>query len=85
MPRYTIYFGQDLKNDNSFNNKESFGFCDNKNNKTIEDVKDFITCFNDSLCICMLKLYQVNRGKIYTVIPIINLKSKMKTQKKLEN
>ena len=65
MPRYTIYFGQDLKNDNSFNNKESFGFCDNKNNKTIEDVKDFITCFNDSLCICMLKLYQVNRGKIY--------------------
>jgi len=65
MPRYTIYFGEDLKNNNSFNNKESFGFCDIKNSKTIGDVKDFITCFNDSLCICMLKLYKVNKGKIY--------------------
>ena len=56
MPKYTVYFGEDLKNNNSFNNKESFEFCDNKNNKTIGDVKDFITCFNDSLCTYMLKL-----------------------------
>jgi hypothetical protein len=45
MLKYNIYFGEDLKNNS-----------DNKNNKTIGDIKDFIICFNDSLCTYMLKL-----------------------------
>jgi hypothetical protein len=38
---------------------ENLNYYDNKNNKKIKDLKDFITYFNDNLCSCMLKLYNI--------------------------
>ena len=67
MEKYTIFFGIDFRNSNKLESIEKLKYCDNNQTKTIGDVKDFITCFNDNICSCMLKLYQTNyqryRGK----------------------
>ena len=42
---------------NSFNNIKDLSYCDNNSSKKIKDIKDFITCYDDSLCPCMLKYY----------------------------
>ena len=78
MTKYTIYFGNDFKNDNSFNNIEKLPYCDNQGNKTIEDVKDFITCFNDNICTCMLEAYKISKGTLYSSYSKIALKDEDK-------
>ena len=55
MKTYKIKFGEHLNN--SFNNIKDLSYCDNNSSKKIKDIKDFITCYDDSLCPCMLKYY----------------------------
>ena len=55
MRTYKIKFGEHLNN--SFNNIKDLSYCDNNSSKKIKDIKDFITCYDDSLCPCMLKYY----------------------------
>ena len=62
MKKYFIIFGTDFKNKNELLSQVKLNYCDNENNKTIGDIKDFITCYDDSLCTCMLKLYKYNKG-----------------------
>ncbi len=58
MTKYSVIFGE-MINTEKPSKLENLNYYDNKNNKTIEDLKDFITYFNDNLCSCMLKLYNI--------------------------
>ncbi len=58
MKKYKLIFGTDFNNKITLDSQENLPYYDNKNNKTVGDIKDFITCFNDKICTCMLKLYQ---------------------------
>ena len=58
MKKYNLIFGTDFNNKITLDSQENLPYYDNKNNKTVGDIKDFITCFNDKICTCMLKLYQ---------------------------
>ena len=78
MTKYTIHFGLDLKNNYSFINEEKCAYYDNKGNKTIGDVKDFITCFNDNICTCMLNAYRASKGTFYNSYSKIDLKDEDK-------
>ena len=62
MVKYNLIFGTDFDNKKTLDSRESLTFYDNKDNKTVADIKDFITCFNDNICTCMLKLYQYENG-----------------------
>ena len=57
MKKYNLIFGTDFNNKNTLESKVNLIYCDSKNNKTVGDIKDFITCYDDSICTCMLKLY----------------------------
>ena len=57
MNKYTLIFGKDLRNRNKLESPETLKYYDNNETKTLGDIKDFITCFDNSLCTCMLKLY----------------------------
>ena len=63
MKKYTLTFGTDLRNRNKLENTETHQYYDNNDNKTLGDLKDFITCFNNNLCTCMLKLYYDNKHR----------------------
>ena len=63
MKKYTLVFGIDLRKRNKLESPEFFKYYDNNDNKTLGDIKDFITCFNTSLCTCMLKLYYDNKHR----------------------
>ena len=54
MRTYKIKFGEHLNN--NFSNIKDLSYCANSSKK-IKDIKDFITCYDDSLCPCMLKYY----------------------------
>lgn len=58
MKKYKLIFGTDFNHKITLESQENLPYYDNKNNKTVGDIKDFITCFNDKICTCMLKLYQ---------------------------
>ena len=60
MTKYQIFFGECNKN-NEVINVEKLLYKDNAG-KTIKDVKSFITSYDDSLCPCMLKYYQIEAG-----------------------
>lgn len=62
MKKYKLIFGTDFNNKITLDSQENLPYYDNKNNKTVGDIKDFITCFNDKICTCMLKLYQYQGG-----------------------
>ena len=62
MKRYNIIFGTDYQNKSTLDSQVNLAYCDPNDNRTVEDLKDFITCYNDSICICMLKLYQYQGG-----------------------
>ena len=55
--KYTLIFGIDLRNRNKLDSQETYKYCDINNTKTLGDIKDFITCYDNNLCTCMLKLY----------------------------
>ena len=61
MTKYNIIFGECLKS-NEFNEIENLLYIDNRNDKTIKDLKNFISCYNDTLCPCMLKYYKLEKG-----------------------
>ena len=63
MKKYTLIFGTDLINRNKLDSPDTYNYYDNGNTKTLGDIKDFITCFNNSLCTCMLKLYIDNNHR----------------------
>ena len=58
MTKYQIFFGECYKA-NEFNNVEKILYIDNTGKKKIKDLKDFITCYDDTICSCMLKYYQL--------------------------
>jgi hypothetical protein len=58
MSLYTIIFGEYLRNE--FTNIKNLSYNANSSNKTIKDIKDFITCYDDRLCICMLKYFLIS-------------------------
>lgn len=62
MKKYKLIFGTDFNNKITLDSQENLPYYDNKNNKTVGDIKDLITCFNDKICTCMLKLYQYQGG-----------------------
>ena len=61
MTKYQIFFGECYKA-NEFNNVEKILYIDNTGKKKIKDLKDFITCYDDTICSCMLKYYQLENG-----------------------
>ena len=63
MKKYTLIFGTDLRGRNKLDSPETYKYYDNNDSKTLGDVKDCITCFNDSLCTCMLKLFTDNNHR----------------------
>ena len=67
MSKYKVFFGTHIgKTEPS--NIEELSFMDTKDNKTIKNLKNFITCYNDELCTCMLKYYTFKTnlfGKTY--------------------
>ena len=54
MKKYTLIFGTDFNNQNKLDNTEIHQYYDINDDKTLGDLKDFITCFNSSLCTCIL-------------------------------
>ena len=64
MAKYKIYFGTDFSNNGQINSFDDLVYYDNNGSKTVKDVKAFITCFNDDICSCMLKLYKKESGLI---------------------
>ena len=63
MKKYTLIFGTDLRGRNKLDSPETYKYYDKNDSKTLGDVKDCITCFNDSLCTCMLKLFTDNNHR----------------------
>ena len=68
MKKYTLIFGTDFNNHNKLDNTEIHQYYDINDDKTLGDLKDFITCFNSSLCTCMLKLYIDDKHRFYRMI-----------------
>ena len=64
MAKYKIYFGTDFSNNGQIDSFDNLVYYDNNGSKTVKDVKAFITCFNDEICSCMLKLYKKESGWI---------------------
>lgn len=63
MQKYIINFG--IKNKKApVTDIEKLSYIDNHNNKKVKHLKDFISCYNDDLCICMLKLFNIKPGYI---------------------
>lgn len=65
MKTYNIIFGTDFDNRSTLKSQLNFTIRDKKNNKTVADIKDFITCIDDSICTCILKLYKISKGTFY--------------------
>ncbi len=57
MKKYNIKFGESI--DGNPKNIQDLYYCDNKGNKKVKDLKDFFTYYDDNLCPCMLKLYNI--------------------------
>ena len=57
MTKYNIFFGQ-----GQIDSFDNFVFYDNTGGKTVKYIKDLVTCFNDTICSCMLKLYKKEKG-----------------------
>ena len=62
MTKYNIYFGKDFSNTGQIDSFDNLVYYDNNGSKTVKDIKNFITCFNDAICSCMLKLYKKEKG-----------------------
>jgi len=62
MTKYNIFFGKDFSNTGQIDSFDNFVYYDNNGSKTVKDIKNFITCFNDTICSCMLKLYKKEKG-----------------------
>ena len=64
MTKYKIIYGfYDSKKE--FNSLETLYYIDNSYNYAqhkVKDIKDFLTCYDNNLCICMLKLYKIIGG-----------------------
>ena len=65
MTKYDIIFGTDFNNSSTLSSQLNLVFFDNKDDKTISDAKHFITCVDDKICTCMLKLYTISKGILY--------------------
>ena len=65
MIKYEIIFGTDFNNKSTLDSQINLVLFDSKDDKTLSDAKDFITCVNDTLCTCMLKLYTISKGTFY--------------------
>lgn len=63
MRFYKVIFGEHLGKD--FTNIQHFSYCANDKNKTIKDIKDFLCCYDNRLCICMLK-YFIESSSIFS-------------------
>ena len=61
MKAYTLIFGNDLRNRDKLESLEKYKYWDINDTKTVGDLKDFINCFNNKICSCMLKLYIDNQ------------------------
>ena len=62
MTKYNIFFGKDFSNTGQIDSFDNFVFYDNTGGKTVKYIKDLVTCFNDAICSCMLKLYKKEKG-----------------------
>ena len=62
MTKYTISLGTDFSGKSQPDIFDTLYYYDNNGEKTVKDIKVFITCFNDKICSCMLKLYQIDKG-----------------------
>lgn len=62
MIKYSIFFGKDFSGKGQIDNLDNFVYYDNGGTKTVKDIKDFITCFNETICYCMLKVYKKEKG-----------------------
>ena len=62
MAKYTISFGTDFSGKSQPDIIDTLYYYDNNGEKTVKDIKVFITCSNDKICTCMLKLYQIEKG-----------------------
>ena len=62
MTKYNIFFGKDFSNKGQIDSFDNLVYYDNNGSKTVKDIKNFITCFNDTICSCMLKLYKKEKG-----------------------
>ena len=62
MKKCNIFFGTDFSNQGKIDSFDNLVYYDNNGSKTVKDIKNFITCFNDAICSCMLKLYKKEKG-----------------------
>ena len=62
MTKYNIFFGKDFSDTGQIDSFDNFVFYDNTGGKTVKYIKDLVTCFNDTICSCMLKLYKKEKG-----------------------
>ena len=62
MTKYNIFFGKDFSNQGQIDSFDNFVFYDNTGGITVKYIKDLVTCFNDAICSCMLKLYKKEKG-----------------------
>ena len=75
MTKYNIFFGTDFSNNGKIEPFDNFVYYDNDKGKTVQDIKSFISCFKDTVCSCMLKLYKKENGwtgSYYTELRIEN-------------
>ena len=75
MTKYSIFLGTDFSNNGKIEPFDNFVYYDNDKGKTIQDIKSFISCFKDTVCSCMLKLYKKENGwtgSYYTELRIEN-------------
>lgn len=77
MNKYNIKFGEIIDEEKPKNIQDLY-YCDNRGNKKIKDLKDFITFYDDNLCSCMLKLYNIEST-------ILSVDYKKYNEKKDEN
>ena len=64
MGKFKVVFGEHL-NEN-FTNIQNLMYCANNNSKKIKDIKDFITCYDDKLCSCMLRYYKISSSSLFS-------------------
>ena len=64
MKKFNIIFGEHLNG--NFTNIQNLSYCANNSSKKIKDVKDFLTCYDDSLCYCMLRYYKINSSSFFS-------------------
>ena len=83
MIKYTIFLGTDFSNNGKIEPFDNFVYYDNDKGKTVQDIKDFISCFKDNICSCMLNLYK--KEKSWGMTYYTELKIENEEEKKLKD